>query len=142
MLIDLNNNIKKNKFDGFFGIQLYEDNTTYTGYFTQQNGKMIPDDIGKITHSGGEEYMGQIKLGRITGFGIFENCGNAEYAGEWKNEYQKGIGTETFSDGSAFKGLVDNGKKIIGTYSWKDGAYYEGEFMDNNFNGYVSLILI
>lgn len=142
MLIDLNNNVKEIKIDGFFGIQLYDDGTMYTGYFSKQNGKMIPDDIGKILHSGGEEYSGQIKLGRITGYGMFENCGSADYVGEWKNEYQNGYGVESFSDGSSFKGQFENGKKIRGTYSWKDGSYYEGEFMDNNFYGYVSILIV
>lgn len=141
MLINLTSNIIDKKFDGHFGIQLYEDESMYIGNFSEKNKVLSPDDYGRIIHSGGEIYGGEIRNSRVSGFGIFNNSSSAEYLGEWKEESQKGYGIETWIEDGKFEGLIENGKKVIGTYSWKDGSYYEGEFKDNNFNGYVSILL-
>ena len=49
------------------------------------------------------------------------------------------IGTETWNDGSSYKGNYVNGKKEgFGTYCWADGSKYEGDWYENKVNGSVS----
>jgi len=52
-------------------------------------------------------------------------------------DYQ--IGSETWKDGSSYKGNYVNGKKEgYGTYCWADGSKYEGEWFENKLNGSVN----
>jgi len=49
------------------------------------------------------------------------------------------IGSETWKDGSSYKGNYVNGKKEgYGTYCWADGSKYEGEWFENKLNGSVN----
>lgn len=118
---------------------MYDDGTLFIGRFSEKTGVKIPEGYGKILHSGGEIYKGEISQARISGYGSFVNYHSAEYSGQWKDETQNGYGIEVYNDDSKFTGLFDMGLKVLGIYSWSDGSYYEGEFNDNNFNGYVRI---
>ena len=50
--------------------------------------------------------------------------------------FQHGFGTETWADGTTYKGSYVNGKKEgKGTFMWSDGAIYTGQFKNNNIEG-------
>ena len=63
-----------------------------------------------------------------------------KYIGEWKNNKQGGIGTQTWNSGK-HKGdkyigdFKDGIRTGVGTYIWADGGKYQGYWKDNNRHG-------
>ena len=58
-----------------------------------------------------------------------------KYVGTWAKG-KKTNGTFYYKDGSLYKGnFVNNKKEGKGKFLYPDGARYEGEFKNDNFNG-------
>ena len=113
------------------GIQKWPNGPTYFGYFksNKANGK------GKLIFEEGEMYEGNWVNNRANGFGKYISS-EVQYEGEWKNDIQDGIGTETWEDGSMYIGEFKMGEKTgEGKFIYKDGSYYVGSFLNNNFHG-------
>ena len=52
------------------------------------------------------------------------------------DDYQDGVGVETWPDGSIYSGSYAFGKKNgKGKFYWPDKSVYEGEFKNNNVEG-------
>ena len=52
------------------------------------------------------------------------------------NYILNGHGYEYYKDGSHFEGTYHNGLKIYGKYIWSDNSFYEGNILNEKFNGY------
>jgi hypothetical protein len=74
---------------------------------------------------------------RAQGYGVFIDATGARYEGEWYEDKQHGQGVETWEGGKArYTGEFHMGRKNgRGKFEWDDGSYYEGEFIDGNFEG-------
>ena len=113
-------------------IQVWGKNSYYIGYFTDN----LADGLGKF-YTGNSKYSGEFKNDQANGYGIYHNNSDETiYEGYWLNNAQNDCGIEKWSDESIFIGEYLNGEKKIGTYLWKDGSRYEGEFNHNMFDGY------
>lgn len=97
---------------------------------------------GRMTHANGDVYEGQWLDDRANGFGIFIDVNSdAKFEGYWLDDLQHGEGIETWGKpgklcatyvGEFFKGK----KQGNGSFKWEDGSYYEGDFMDGQFQGF------
>lgn len=104
----------------------------------------IPIDFSghkNIDFQNGTNYCGDVKDGKMHGFGIF-TCKNGDtYEGEWKNGLMNGKGTQTFM-GDWYNGEFKDGKKDgFGHMIYADGAFYIGHWSKSQFNGPGSLNL-
>ena len=84
----------------------------------------------------GDYYLGNFVNGFADGYGKYIHSDGTIYKGYFKENKLNGYGIEIYKDQSCFKGIFKNGKKIKGKFSWKDGSFYEGEILNNLFDGY------
>ena len=62
--------------------------------------------------------------------------GKSVYEGEWVANEKHGVGSETFADGSKFKGDYEHGSRTgKGTFTWPNGQYYIGQFQSDSIQG-------
>jgi len=71
------------------------------------------EEIQTIKYSNGDEYIGELRDGMPHGYG--ELC---------------------YKDGERFIGYFEKGKRIEGLHIFKNRDYYEGEFKNDDINGY------
>ena len=74
--------------------------------------------------------------GCLTGYARIFNSNGDYYIGEFLNYILNGHGFEYYKDGSHFEGTYHNGSKIYGKYIWPDNSFYEGNILNEKFNGY------
>jgi hypothetical protein len=83
-------------------------------------------------------FIGEFINNNLSGFGYTKNMPFCNYIGEWKKSKRHGIGIEVWDDG-LYKGEFINGLKSgIGSYNWKDGTIYNGEWINGKMEGNVS----
>ena len=83
------------------------------------------------------ESAGQNNITNGVGVHKWTRNGGEEYAGEWKNGQQHGIGVHKYSDSSQYAGECNNGTKHgVGVYKWITGNEYAGEYKDGKLHGY------
>ena len=82
-------------------------------------------------------YQGEVRRGRITGWGTLTNTkGERFYEGEFLEGSMHGQGTITWPDGDRYEGNWVRSKRTgRGVYTWADGGRYEGEFVNDDFHG-------
>ena len=85
-------------------------------------------------------YVGLVKGGNPSGYGVMTRANGRKYVGEWKDGFMNGQGTYTWSKGkwagNKYVGEFKDGKYHgQGTYTWADGAKYVGEWKDEERNG-------
>jgi len=142
-MIDLTENIKGSKIIDGFGVLLFDDESIYIGKFSQLFGNSTPHYYGKLLLSNRNSYSGEISNGRIEGYGLYKTSdSHGQYEGEWMNETQDGLGIEKWNSTLEYQGIFDFGQKTVGKMTWEDGSFYEGEFHNNNFNGYVRILTL
>lgn len=126
------------------GKYIYGDGPNYTIHFNrptlydrdrQRMSTYCPD------FTGGSTYEGDIRDGKLNGYGIHKDSNGDIYEGHFVDNSFSGDGIFSFSNGDTYKGqLVDN--KIIGNgkYTWANGNTYEGQFENGNPHGYGTFI--
>jgi len=114
------------------GIQLWTDNTIYSGYW--KNDKI--SGKGKLIHPSGDYYEGEFLDDCVNGFGTYISKKGGQYVGMWKNNLQDGKGKLTWSDKTEYNGEWKKGKKWgKGKFIMSDGSYFEGDFYQNCMHG-------
>ena len=114
------------------GIQLWEEGSKYTGYFTDNKANIK----GRLLHNDGDIYEGSWADNKPNGKGKYTHIDGTIYEGDWVDDKQHGKGKEVWPDGSSYEGDYINGQKHgKGKFIWADGSVYEGEFSHNNING-------
>ena len=112
------------------GFQLKGENTYYEGYF--ENGKY--SSTGRLFTSTGEIIQGEWIDGSIS-YGTILNFNNKEYEGELEDLQPHGNGTESGED-YEYTGTYFHSKKHgTGRVEWKNGDWYEGEFVMGRIEG-------
>ena len=145
-----NNNIKKiNKIQNLyrtFNNNLYiskssNENSTFLGKVNKKNNKKY--SFGVLKWNDGDYYKGIFINDNFNGLGkYFTQSTESIYIGYFKNNQINGFGFEKWKNGSTFTGLYNNQKKQnIGILELNKNLSYEGEFKDNNFNGYGTLYI-
>ena len=114
------------------GLITYKSGIKYQGEFI--NGKRHGE--GTITQLNGNHYEGNFIDDKRHGKGIFRWINGAIMETEWIQ------GNRIYNPKATYKGsrsitLKYNG---LGTYTFKSGAYYKGEFKDGLFNGYGTFV--
>jgi len=94
------------------------------------------------TNSGGEQrYEGELRDGRLNGFGKYAFSSTQRYEGSFKDDDFDGKGTFV-EPGVRFEGTWRAGRKEgPGVLTTMNGDRYEGEFKDDQFNGTGTLLL-
>lgn len=111
---------KNDTFEGK-GILKYKNGTIYEGEF--KKGEI--EGFGKML-KGGHEYIGTFNGGSITGKDVTINYGNGDkYIGEVNSFLKTGKGTYTFKNGATYSGDWD-GDKANGTGTFCSHYYYLG----------------
>ena len=114
------------------GIQVWEDNNRYEGYWKEDRANVK----GKFTYSDGDIYEGEWLKDRPYGYGVYIRKDGPKYEGFWKEDTLEGLGKESWPDGAIYEGNYKKKKKNgQGKYKWKDGSTYYGQFENNNING-------
>ena len=116
-----------------FGIA-YNDFARYVGEFDSNLAK----GIGRFENENEDKiFIGEFDNNKANGYGQLITSSKTEFEGYWKNDSQYCEGTETWIDGSKYKGCYVNGiKSGIGTYKWPDGSWYQGEWMNEEIHGW------
>ena len=92
--------------------------------------------FGTIKFSGGAEYVGEFKEGKLHGQGIGTFPDGAKYVGEHKYGMPDGFGINTFADGQRYEGEFKAGKRNgQGTITSATRGKYVGEWKDDKYNG-------
>ncbi|MCI5222155.1 MAG: hypothetical protein D3924_05665 [Candidatus Electrothrix sp. AR4] len=60
-----------------------------------------------------KEYSGEVKDGKFHGNGVITYATGDKYSGSWVNGKKHGKGTYTFNDGTPYKGIWENDKRIL-----------------------------
>ncbi|MFH1878622.1 MAG: hypothetical protein ABH883_07450 [Candidatus Omnitrophota bacterium] len=95
------------------------------------------DNIEAIEYPDGASYVGGVRKGKRTGYGIYAENGGASYIGVWKDDKKDGHGTYSWSDGQKYTGEWSNDVRTgHGEYFWPDGHEYTGQFLDNKKHGH------
>ena len=132
--IKFNGNYKNNKKNGY-GIY-NEGNMRYEGYFVDNKF----DGEGKIFRDNRLLYAGELKEGKMNGFGtLYDNKGNIKYIGHFINNEKYGEEeTENFENDCYYIGnFVNNKKNGHGKiFNNKNEIIFDGEFMNDKKNGY------
>jgi hypothetical protein len=94
----------------------------------------------------GDVYIGQWVNDMAHGRGTYYHANSgATYEGEWVNDKQHGYGCERWSDGTEYSGSFYCGKKqgrgrmVILDPKSKELQSYEGDFAENQIEGYGTL---
>ena len=97
----------------------------------------IPDGKGKLIFSkNNEKYIGDFKMGEMTGQGTFIFDDNTEYSGYIENGVFNGKGKMKWENGTEYTGdFVDSTLCGEGTITNIQNEKYEGNFDKNEFNG-------
>lgn len=74
----------------------------------------------KITYSSGSSYEGEVKNGKLCGYGVFKYANGNVYSGEWEDNKQNGEGEFMFA----------------GETAWESGDVYKGSFKNGKFHGF------
>lgn len=85
-------------------------------------------------------YLGELKHGKASGFGIgiFETGGY--YEGQWADNQRHGRGNYTWDDGDRYEGDYKGDTRTgYGVYYFKSGEKYVGEWHQDQRNGYGTL---
>jgi len=90
---------------------------------------------GVIIFSNGEILTGNFIRGKINGNGEHKRKDGSIYKGVFKNGKYDGLGKEFFEDGTKFEGFFSEGQKKYGTYQWKNGSKFQGQFLNGLFHG-------
>lgn len=122
----------KNGLKNGFGIQIWNKEAKYVGYFKND----CAEGYGKFM-AGDDTYEGEFLNDGACGYGIYNRIGGTVYEGYWMDDSQETYGIEKWKDGSVYMGEYSGGKKHgIGTYYWNDGSKYEGMWQYNNLEGF------
>ena len=81
-------------------------------------------------------YIGEIKNNLREGYGIWYIPNKTKCEGYFKNDSLEGFGIGIFSNGGRFEGEWEKSEFKIGTYYYPMGDIYEGEFKNNEKEGY------
>lgn len=136
------------------GTMNYADGCKYIGDFINNK----KEGEGTMTFPDGTKYVGHFKNDNFHGYGTYYWEDGAKYEGYWSDGKQNGTGTMSESDGEITNGIWKNGElhgngvttfsngdkyegtlgDIIteGTYTWKNGNKYIGQFEDGVASGY------
>ena len=97
----------------------------------------IPDGKGKLIFvKNKEKYIGDFKMGEMTGIGTFTFEDNTEYSGDIENGIFNGKGNMKWENGTEYSGyFVDSTLCGEGTIKNIQNEKYEGNFDKNEFNG-------
>lgn len=117
------------------------ENSTFLGMVNKKNNKKY--SFGVLKWNDGDYYKGIFINDNFNGLGkYFTQSTESIYIGYFKNNQINGFGFEKWKNGSTFTGLYNNQKKQnIGILELNKNLSYEGEFKDNNFNGYGTLYI-
>ena len=97
------------------------------------NGLLLGQGI--IIFSNGEILTGNFIRGKMNGNGEHVRKDGSVYKGVFKNGKYDGLGKEFFGEGTKFEGFFTDGEKKYGTYEWKNGSKYQGQFLNGLFHG-------
>jgi hypothetical protein len=85
----------------------------------------------------GDEYVGHVPVGQLTGTGTFRCAKNgAVYTGEYEGNRFHGIGEITGANGEVYRGQYKGGlKEGDGVYTFASGDVYRGQFKGDKREG-------
>ena len=89
----------------------------------------------------GDKYTGEWKKDIMHGQGMYNWANGDRYQGAWKDGNKHGPGIYLYLADNEFKGDIYVGEYKFdvyngqGTYIWKDGSKYTGNWLDNNQDG-------
>ena len=89
----------------------------------------------------GDKYIGEWKKDKMHGQGMYIFANGDRYQGAWKDGKKQGPGIYLYLADNEFKGDIYVGEYKFdlyngqGTYIWKDGYKYTGNWLDNNQDG-------
>eukprot|EP00636_Phaeomonas_parva_P016807 CAMPEP_0118875172 /NCGR_PEP_ID=MMETSP1163-20130328/16333_1 /TAXON_ID=124430 /ORGANISM="Phaeomonas parva, Strain CCMP2877" /LENGTH=1131 /DNA_ID=CAMNT_0006810633 /DNA_START=77 /DNA_END=3472 /DNA_ORIENTATION=+ len=116
----------------------YTDGNIYDGHYR----KDMKHGHGKFTWNPGtlleESYEGNWRRDKRHGHGTYHYkvSRGMIYEGDWVDGLRHGHGTLRFKDGSFYRGnFIDEQYTGIGQFCWADGSQYNGEFMNNQRHG-------
>lgn len=144
----------KNGMRDGFGVLSLKDISKYIGEFKEnvvfgfgilydsEKGKSVGywDDfkangLGYYIAANGCSSKGNWINDRLDGYGIEIDL-VAHYEGEYSEGVQQGIGIKIIEERGTYIGEVDESLYGIGTFVFKDGRKYEGEWKNNKLNGF------
>ena len=98
-----------------------------------------PSGKGRFQFASGIWYEGEVREGKIDGFGIMKYPSGEVYEGFFVNSEQSGVGKITYTDGRVYEGQVDSGKPSgTGIFVYPQGGLlekYEGEVKNGEIEG-------
>jgi hypothetical protein len=127
---------KKNKMHGQ-GMYIFANGDRYQGAW--KDGKKHGQ--GTFIYEIGDKYIGEYKKGIMYGQGMYIWANGDKYQGAWKDGKKHGPGIYLYLADNEFKGDIYVGEYKFdlyngqGTYIWKDGSKYTGNWLDNNQEG-------
>ena len=92
--------------------------------------------FGRIFLSNEEILIGDFIYNKLNGPGEYYRNDGSMYKGSFFEGLPQGNGKEIFNNGSIFTGFYLAGKKKHGKFLWKNGNYYQGDFVNDVFHGY------
>lgn len=112
----------------------WPDGSTYTG----QWGENGAEGFGTLRHADGDTYKGSFCDGLAHGHGKLQEFRGGiglpavTYHGQWHFDIKSGQGAEEWRDGARFEGeYVDGLKHGFGIFLWPNGSSYQGQFCDD-----------
>ncbi|KAL3660088.1 hypothetical protein V7S43_015010 [Phytophthora oleae] len=98
---------------------------------------------GVATLRDGSVYRGEWRSGRRNGYGVFNDARTrARYDGKWVGGVRCGRGVCKYANNCAYKGdWANDVRHGTGRYSFTDGSYYDGAWLDDKFCGDGSFML-
>ena len=144
------------------GTQTYLNGSTYEGEWVRGNrhgcgkytsmceetryeGEWLFDrkhGMGTLVEPKGE-YVGHFVSDTKSGEGTMTQKDGYQYVGGWRDDQKDGKARATWRDGRVFEGYYKNNRTSHGTMTYPPTAVhvnYEGEWANNNFNGYGSAL--
>lgn len=112
------------------GTEVFGDGSSYCGEF--KDDKLCGQ--GKIS-KGIVEYEGEWKESKANGKGILRLGEEGRYEGDFRDGFFHGIGTFYFKDGSTYTGQWKKGKKDGHGKQTLSDSFFEGEFKDDLRHG-------
>ncbi|MDD5571744.1 MAG: protein kinase [Bacteroidales bacterium] len=97
------------------------------------------NEVKTLTFPQGK-YVGEVKYGRMNGYGTFYFNSGAKHVGWFRDNKFNGQGTHYFTNGDKYVGgFKDDKMSGRGTYYFANGEKYVGEFKNNMRDGYGTL---
>ena len=113
------------------------DGALYTGLLVDG----LPYGYGSILYEDETSYTGEFSEGKRSGVGFMDE-GEDYYIGEWKNDVRNGYGYRHYFDGSVFEGnWLNNSPNGQGSYTYVNGEVVEGEWSSTEFEQFNLLDL-